>query len=142
MRARAAGLRVERILAQFEEVPSLSGTVDSLIELDARGESVDALRAGLAGDVLVVVREGNAASTYARRLEANVLRAVVSRAPLVRGRPEDFEELARRVAAQHEEEQDPLTGVRIEIWRRRFEPASLEPDPVLLRQLEVPLGEK
>lgn len=93
LRARVAGMRIDRLLAQFEEVPSLSGTVDGVLEVESRGETLPALRADLGGDVLVVVREGSAASAYARRLELNVLRTLLSRAPLVRAQPEAFEEL-------------------------------------------------
>ena len=54
---------------------------------------------------------------------------------------ERLERLARRVAAVHEAADGAPTGVRVEIWRRGFEPGSLEPRPRLLRQLEVSLGD-
>ena len=49
--------------------------------------------------------------------------------------------VAREVARNAGAELGPVDAVPIEVWRRRFEPESLEPHPILLRQLEVaPVG--
>ena len=53
--------------------------------------------------------------------------------------PSRLRDLGRRVGRRLENDFGPLTGVRVEVWRLTFEPATLEPHPVLLRQVEVPL---
>ena len=48
-------------------------------------------------------------------------------------------ELGRRLAEEAGEALGPLSGVRVEAWRRRFEADGLVPHPTLLREVELDL---
>jgi uncharacterized protein involved in outer membrane biogenesis len=77
-RSTATGIRLEMLAAQFEEDPSLTGNLDALIDLESRGDTLALLRSNLRGEVTLVIRDGRAASAWARSFERNLARAFVS----------------------------------------------------------------
>jgi uncharacterized protein involved in outer membrane biogenesis len=65
-------LHIERVMSQFDDQTDYSGILDADIDLHARGETLDALRQSLAGNVAASMRDGNAASKIAREFVVNV----------------------------------------------------------------------
>jgi uncharacterized protein involved in outer membrane biogenesis len=67
-----SSLNIARVMSQFDEESDYSGTLDAELELEASGNSVDALRRSLAGSVTASLRDGNAASRVAREFIVNL----------------------------------------------------------------------
>ena len=78
LRSRATGIRLEALAAQFEEDPSLTGILDALVDLESRGDTLASLASNLRGNAMLVVRDGRAASAWARAFERDLARALVS----------------------------------------------------------------
>ncbi len=78
LRSSATGIRLGALAAQFEEDPSLTGTLDALLDLESRGDTLAALGSNLRGNVTLVIRDGQAASAWARAFERNLARAFLS----------------------------------------------------------------
>jgi len=77
-----SGVHLERILAQVEREPSLSGLLDAKIDANSNGSSLRALRANVNGQLRFLIREGYARSSYANALQGDLLQAAFgARAP-------------------------------------------------------------
>jgi hypothetical protein len=88
----------------------------------------------------------------ARHLHVLVLRPGIEREVSVPSRLEDAERrtlalpseanlraLALALANEHGPDDGRATGVRIQVWRTRFDPTTLAPESQILRELELPL---
>lgn len=74
---RGTNIRLYKLMAQIEDEPSLSGVLDVSLDLTSRGDSLRELTSNLEGTATLVVREGEARSSYARALERDLLRAAL-----------------------------------------------------------------
>jgi uncharacterized protein involved in outer membrane biogenesis len=70
------GIDIGRLMSQFEEQTEFSGLVDLSIDLHSSGRTADELRAKLSGRVDAVLRDGTAASAFARRFTVDLIRTV------------------------------------------------------------------
>ena len=64
---------VARVMAQFQEHTEFSGLVDADLDLQATGDTLDALRQSLSGRVDLSTRDGNVASRIGREFVVNLV---------------------------------------------------------------------
>jgi len=71
----AAGVRVHRLLAQFEPEPFMSGSLDVSVGFVSRGRTLRGLERNLDGRATLLVTNGRTRSAYAHALEFDLRRA-------------------------------------------------------------------
>jgi uncharacterized protein involved in outer membrane biogenesis len=69
-------MNLARVVSQVQEDTEFSGILDSDIDLEASGGTLDALRQSLDGRVAVAVRDGNAVSRISRKFVINLATSV------------------------------------------------------------------
>lgn len=69
------GVHMQRILAQFEREPSLTGLFDVDVDVRSKGATPRALWATVTGNTRLLVRNGKVRSEYSNALEGDLMRA-------------------------------------------------------------------
>ena len=75
-RLQTKALNIARVMSQFDKDTEFSGILDTELELQATGSTLESLRQSLTGNVRARMRDGNAASKISREFVVNLSEAV------------------------------------------------------------------